>query len=100
MLANPVNWSPNVENDPPSGFLPFGVLSIFRGAAMFSFAFIAVESLIRKKPSLNRSVSYTGLLSFAMVLLSLMGSAIVLTLMWPHTKMVDTLSVVAFEYVC
>lgn len=56
---------------------------------MFSFAFIAVESLIRKKPSLTRSVSYTGLLSFAMVLLSLMGTAVVLTLMWPHNLMVE-----------
>lgn len=87
-LANPVNWSPNPDNPEPSGFIPFGVLSIFKGAAMFSFAFIAVESLIRPKSMANRSVSYTGLLSFAMVLVSMMGSAIVLTLMWPHNLMV------------
>lgn len=71
-----------------SAFFPFGVMATFRGAALCTFAFIGIEMLMRSKRDAQRSVSYIGVLSFAMIFLSLFGCTVVLTLMWPHSLMV------------
>lgn len=98
--ANLVNWTANPDGDsaggtgtdqtptPARGFFPFGVMATFRGAALCTFAFIGIEMLMRSKRDTMRSVSFIGMLSFAMILLSLLGCTTVLTLMWPHYLMV------------
>lgn len=106
--ANPVNWTAtddgsgasaddDTDQTTPaaaptshrSGFFPFGVMATFRGAALCTFAFIGIEMLMRSKRDAQRSVSYVGMMSFAMIFLSLFGCTVVLTLMWPHYLMVS-----------